>query len=66
MGSVDAGHKFDDNTEFRKLGLFGMTNAISNSVTPPSSKWMIGIYYLVPSGIAAVVLVLWQVGWLKF
>ena len=62
MGSVIAGFKFDENEELKGLGLFGMTSSITRAVTPPSSRWMIGIYYLVPSGIAAVVFALWQFG----
>jgi hypothetical protein len=60
MGSVHAAYKFDENQDLKSLGLFGLTTSITRSVTPPSSRWMIVIYYLVPTIIAIVVFALWR------
>jgi hypothetical protein len=65
MGSVIASFKFDECQELRNLGLFGMSSSITRSVTPPSSRWMIGIYYLLPTVIATTVFVLWQMRVIK-
>jgi len=65
MGSVIASFKFDECRELQELGLFGMSSTITKTVTPPSSRWMIRIYYLLPAVIAAAVFVLWQMRVIK-
>jgi len=66
IGSVKAALKFDDNKFFQKQGLFGMTQVITDTVTPPTSRWMIGIYYFAPFMVAIIVFVLlWRTNIIK-
>ena len=49
LGSVKQAMKYDNSEYFKLYGLFGMTSCISDQVRPLTSKWLIMLYYSVPT-----------------
>jgi len=49
LGSVKEASKYDDSKYSTSLGLFGITKSISHQVRPLTSKWLIIIYYALPT-----------------
>lgn len=48
LGSVKFAEKFDKDEKFKNLGLFGLTECISNKITERTSNIIIFIYYILP------------------
>lgn len=49
LGSVAQAMKFDNSDLAKRAGLFGLTTCIKDAVHPPASKYMVGLFYLIPS-----------------
>jgi len=60
LGSVKQAYKYD-RSELSKFGFFGMTQNISDNVHPPTTKFLIGMYYLFPF-LIAIGLLIWRFG----
>lgn len=59
LGSIAQALKFDNSEKFKSYGLFGMTTCISEHVHPPTSKFLVGLYYFIPSVVIAI-LIFWR------
>ena len=49
LGSVKEASKYDNSKYSKSLGLFGITKSISHQVRPLTSKWLVFIYYSLPT-----------------
>jgi len=59
LGSVAQALKFDNSEKLKSYGLFGMTTCISEHVHPPTSKFLVFLYYFIPFVIIAI-LISWR------
>lgn len=62
FGSVSQALKYDNSEVLSKLGLFGLTQNISNHIHPPTSKILVCLYYFIPMLCIFIVLLIKFIG----